>query len=186
MELGEELLARWNEPHRHYHNPVHLLECVAALDLLAPQVTGDAPNQSVLLAAWFHDAVYEGVAGTDERRSAEYARAAIGGERGDEVARLVLLTRDHCARSDDEAGRLLVDADLAILAAPRARYRRYIAQVRAEYAHVSDAEWREGRDAVLRSFLQRRELFSLPQARQLWEERARKNLAWEVDRLAQT
>lgn len=181
--LGEELLRRWSEPHRHYHTTVHLLECLDAIELLADKELGAPPPREVLLAAWFHDAIYEGKAGDDEERSAELAQDALGGGLGQEVARLVLLTRDHSAQADDLAGQLLVDADLSILAAPRARYRRYVAQIREEYAHVSETQWPQGRLSVLETFLDRRDLFSVPAAKQMWCENAARNLAWEIGEL---
>jgi len=48
---------------------------------------------------------------------------------------------------------VLVDADLWILAAPADRYDRYVEDVRAEYAHVTDNAWVIGRSAVLDLFL---------------------------------
>src|SRR5699024_8679935 len=52
--LGEELLRRWSEPHRHYHTTVHLLECLDAIELLADNELDARPPREVLLAAWFH------------------------------------------------------------------------------------------------------------------------------------
>ena len=124
-DLREDLLQRWAEPHRSYHTPVHLLHCLESIDTLAA-LTGTPASVEVRLAAWFHDCVYEGVSGKDEEASAEVAQEALGGHLGEEVARLVLLTRDHVVKSGEHAGALLVDADLAILAAPRPRYRRYV------------------------------------------------------------
>src|SRR5690606_14735565 len=54
--LRDELLDRWSEPHRHYHDSTHLL---AVLDALVRVADGPVPLP-VELAAWFHDAVYEG------------------------------------------------------------------------------------------------------------------------------
>lgn len=184
LAVGEELLSRWSQGRRHYHTPVHLFECLTALDELAQHTTGRSAAREVVLAAWFHDAVYEGKAGEDEERSAELAAEALGGELGQEVARLVLLTRDHTAAPGDQLGGLLIDADLSILAAPRSRYRRYVNQVREEYAHVPDNQWRVGRHAVLKAFSERARIYSTPAGNHLWGERARGNLDWEIELLA--
>src|SRR5690625_4171080 len=136
-----------------------------------------------LLAAWFHDAVYDGVAGQDEERSAALARERLGGSLGREVARLVRLTIDHRVPRGDGAGAALVDADLGILAASPGRYQRYAAQIRREYSHVSPADWRRGRRAVLEDFRGRPHLFLTPRAKRDWGAAARRNLDWELGKL---
>jgi predicted metal-dependent HD superfamily phosphohydrolase len=55
-----------------------------------------------------------------------------------------------------------------------------VAGVRAEYAHVADADFRRGRAAVLRDLLAKPTLFHTAAARALWEERARANVAGEL------
>ncbi len=67
--VGADLLERWEQPHRAYHNSVHLSEMLAALTLLySPQPV----PRTVLFAAWFHDAVYEAQPGQDEAASADW------------------------------------------------------------------------------------------------------------------
>ncbi|MDQ0032003.1 DUF4031 domain-containing protein [Arthrobacter bambusae] len=181
-ELGFELLERWGEKHRKYHSRTHLLAVLEALDLLTEPGT---PAHSVALAAWFHDAVYEGIAGQDEEQSARLAedRLAIAGLPGpaiDEVARLVRLTSTHSPEPEDHAGALLCDADLSILGAEPADYRRYLVAVREDYAHVSDADFAAGRAAVVRQLLALDPLFHSERAKSLWLDRARRNLEAEL------
>lgn len=140
LELGESVLRRWSEPHRRYHGPTHLLACLTALDHLAVRVAGIPPSEEVQLAAWFHDAVYDGELGVDERASAHLAQQSLGGALGDEVSRLVLLTEQHVAGPGDLDGCLLVDADLSILAAAPDHYGQYVTEVRQEYSRVSDTK----------------------------------------------
>ncbi len=182
MTTGNDLLDRWEETHRSYHTSAHLLDVLEALDLLCAPATAPRP---VLLAAWFHDAVYRGVAGADERASAELAQstlAAAGLERMeiDEVVRLVLLTRGHSPGPGDTNGALLCDADLAVLGRDEAGYRRYLRQVRAEYAHVTDADWRTGRSAVVKHLLAQEPLFRTTVGAARWQEQARTNLEAEL------
>lgn len=184
-ELGEDLLVRWGEAHRSYHSRVHLLNVLEALDLLLPG-SGLPPEQHrpLLLAAWFHDAVYQGVPGQDEEDSALLAEHGLGalpaGEARD-VARLVRLTTDHDPSPDDLAGQLLCDADLSVLAWPAPRYARYLAAVRADYAHVSDADFARGRAAVVEQLLALEPLFHSPLGQELWLDAARGNLRGELE-----
>jgi len=182
-----ELLARWAEPHRRYHTRDHLRAVLAAVDRLA-DLAADA--DAVRLAAWFHDAIYDGRPGWDEERSAQLAlarlpRCGVPPGRVAETARLVRLTATHAPEPHDRDGEVLCDADLAILAAPADGYAAYAAAVREEYRHVPDAAFAAGRAEVLARLLAMPRLFRTPLARELWEERARANLAAELARLAQ-
>ncbi|MGN6578118.1 MAG: HD domain-containing protein [Nocardioides sp.] len=179
--LRDRLLAAYDAPSRGYHDLTHLAEVLAHVDLLA-----DAADdlEAVLLAAWFHDAVYDGGA-DDEERSAAWAEEELPAARVEparvaEVARLVRLTATHRPDPDDRDGQVLSDADLAILAAGPDRYAAYVAGVRAEHAAVPDDDFRRGRAAVLRDLLAKPELFHTARARELWEERARANAGREL------
>jgi predicted metal-dependent HD superfamily phosphohydrolase len=184
--LRDRLLEAYAEPGRGYHDLRHLGEVLDRLDELATDDRFD--GSAVVLAAWFHDAVYDGRPGAEER-SALLAAGTLG-EAGlspdavGEVVRLVRLTEHHRPDPSDAAGCALVDADLAILAAPPDRYAEYVAGVRREYAAYSDAEFRRGRAAVLADLAARETLFHTSHARRHWEEAARGNLARELAALA--
>ncbi len=168
---GRELLARWQEPQRRYHDRTHLRRM---LDTLGPE----APVE-VRLAAWYHDAVYDPRATDNEERSADLAAEQLGKLEIEsaEVVRLVLLTRDHAVTPGDANGALLCDADLSILAATEPEYDAYTRAVRAEYAFVPEDAFRAGRAAILRQLL---ELPALFHAHPEWEQPARANLRREI------
>jgi len=181
---GTGLLRRWNEPHRRYHDVVHLTAVLAVVD--AAQSHADRPDL-VRLAAWCHDAVYDPRAGGDanERASAELAAGLLQGmgvpaESVSEVVRLVLLTVGHRPGPEDRNAALLCDADLAVLASPAPDYDRYAAAIRAEYAHVPDPAFRAGRAAVLRGLLALPALFHTPDLARSGERPARDNLRREL------
>ncbi len=85
----------------------------------------------VVLAAWFHDSVYDGERDAEER-SAAWAEDALPAltdpETVAEVVRLVRLTETHRPADDDANGCALSDADLGILAATPERYAAYVAR----------------------------------------------------------
>ena len=185
---GAALLGRWAEPHRAYHDLAHLSEVLERVDLLAPEA--DRPD-AVLLAAWFHDAVYDPTADDNEERSAQLAettltRLRLPPDLVDEVARLVRLTATHDVGPDDANGAVLCDADLAVLAADGPRYPSYVEGVRREYAHVDDTAFAQGRAQVLSTLLDRPALFRTAHGRSAWEQRARANVTAELDRLRST
>lgn len=185
--LGEDLLARWAEPHRSYHSEEHLEDVLLALDQLGTR--GERVPPETLLAAWFHDAVYSGAA-DDEAASARLARealdsAGLDAALAERVAAFVAETAPARAVQDPEHPlALLLDADLAIFAASKARYERYSQAVRTEYAHVPAADFARGRSEILRGYLDRPAVYRTEAARNLWESRARANLAAELAALA--
>ncbi|MEV5763143.1 metal-dependent phosphohydrolase [Micromonospora sp. NPDC052213] len=181
---GAELLARWREPHRHYHTVAHLTVVLDVVDAHAPSA---ARPDLVRLAAWCHDAIYDPRAEGDanERDSAALAdalltRSGLPADAVAEVRRLVLLTAGHAVDPGDADGALLCDADLAVLAAPPAAYDHYAAAIRREYAHVPDPAFRAGRARVLAGLLALPALFRLPPLATRWEARARANLTREL------
>ena len=190
--VGEDLLARWSEPHRSYHGTTHLAEVLSAVDVLCRAERVDVRERRVaVLAAWFHDAVYEVREDADnERRSAALAARALSGlgtdpDLVDDVVTAVLDTVDHEVSPGSSAARtVLHDADLWVLAAPTSRFDAYCREVREEYREVPAAAYARGRSAVLRPFLVREHVYRTPFARREWEPAARENLARELTRLA--
>jgi len=171
--------------------------------LYAHRAQAGSTPLALILAAWFHDAVYEGAPGKDERRSEQLASASLaplvtaGLLTGHELQMVSLLVRATATHelpesTDLPAGyepadiQFFLDADMSILAADSARYRRYLRGVRSEYSHFDDEAFRTGRTNFLRSILGRKRIFLSEEALQLWEEPAQANLhaelsAWGLD-----
>jgi predicted metal-dependent HD superfamily phosphohydrolase len=174
-----EIAERHAEPGRFYHTLDHVEAVLATVDRLAGHARD--PN-SVRLAAWLHDVVYDSRAADNEERSADFARKLCdrlsipGGAR---VASLILTTKTH-EPGDDPDAMVLLDADLAVLGADDVDYRRYADDIRREYAWVPEAEYRAGRRRVLERFLAKPAIFRLLHS---LEAPARRNLAAEIERL---
>jgi len=182
----DDLIARYADPARRYHGLEHI---VAVLDAIQQLREAESSTPEVELAAWFHDAVYDPRRDDNEEQSALLAERMLSGTDPDridiaEVARLVRLTATHDPDAGDAAGELLCDADLAVLAGDMASYEAYTEGVRAEYAHVSDDDFRRGRAAVLEQLLAMPTLYRTPLGRARWETRARDNLTVELARLS--
>lgn len=185
VTLEDDLRQRYAEPHRAYHNLAHVAHTLAVAD----ELRSWADNfTAVGVALWFHDAIYDPQApsGHNEIASANLAREALA--RFDvaptlrqQVHDLILVTHTHEPTTADE--RVVVDADLAILAAPPSHYAQYAQAIRQEYAWVATKAYRAGRTAVLQRFLSRPHLFHTPPL-QAQESQARANLKRELAQLA--
>lgn len=177
QDVFETLLAGYAEPRRHYHTLQHLDECFANFDRLAD--VGAHPGE-IALALWYHDAVYDAQRNDNEAQSAQLARAGLrtagAGEAVIErVAGLIMATRHHVPERDPDRA-VLIDIDLAILGAAPQRFAEYERQIRAEYAHVPDALYREKRREVLEGYLGRSRIFATQRFYDAYEEPARENL----------
>lgn len=155
QQIHDPLLEAWTAPHRVYHGPRHLL---AVLDAVRPF----EPERAFVLAAWFHDAVYDPSRTDNEEESARWLERVTEGLVADGVlaghevhlaARMVRATADPLEPLPGGAegvaiGRFL-DADLQVFASLPEDYDGYVAGVRQEVGFVSDDSFREGRRHLL-------------------------------------
>lgn len=180
-DIGFDLAACHTEPHRHYHTMSHVEAVLEHLEAL------HAASPTARLAAFFHDAIYDPTRGDNEAQSAQLAREVLDAvelAEAADVATIVTATASHelvAGTPRDTAA--FLDADLAILAAPAHVYDTYVTNIRAEYAHVSDADFAVGRRAVLERFLTRDALYFTGAGRLRFEIAARANLRRELDTL---
>lgn len=178
-----DVLARYSEPHRAYHNIRHIC---SVLDMVSEC---DHQSAELVFAAILHDVIYDPRAQDNEEQSAKYARDLLTHqnwplEEIDRVAELILATKHHEAPEDDTQASILLDADLAILAGYEGSYDEYAAAIREEYSFVPDSDYRVGRIKVLQSFLDRPRIFRMPDNIEVYEDAARKNIAAEIRRLS--
>lgn len=181
--MTPDLERAYGEPHRRYHTRRHIEQCLALLDAVPDLM--DSERQVLTWAIWWHDAVYDAKASDNEAQSAEMAKRDLRDldasiHQRAEVARLILLTAGHQVEEEDRLGEILVSIDLAILGAEPAAYDTYVAQVREEYAHVPEDQWRVGRARVLQHFLDAPVIYADPDFASRFEAPARANLQREL------
>lgn len=179
----DALVRRHRERHRRYHTLGHTVAVLRHVDALASTEAVDDLG-AVVAAAWYHDAVYEPRSPSNERASARLARRDLtrlgwSDERAEAVATMIEGTAHHLHPANIDTA-VLYDADLAILGAERGVYATYVAEVRAEYAHVDDGAWRTGRLDVLHAFLGRDRIYATDSGFERWETTARANLQGEA------
>ncbi len=183
MALLSQLVNAWSAPHRHYHSLRHLQEC---LQLLERWGRDEAARHEVGIALWFHDAVYDPLRDDNEDRSARWAVTALRdlGAQEDKrrrIGKMIRATKHSAQAADTRAARvdgldLMLDIDLAILGADRARFEEYERQVRHEYAHVADEAFARSRADFIDGLLGVSPLYLTEIARAELESNARENL----------
>lgn len=170
------LVARYAQPHRHYHTLTHVDACLAWLDWFCASASRPA---EVELALWFHDAVYDPEANDNEHKSAQLAIDELGSlgiaaEIGERIAGHIQATSQHTAAGSDSA--LVVDLDLTILGAAPREFASFEDAIRQEYSHVAEPLFRAARKAVLQNFLSRPKIYRDSAIGSELESRARANL----------
>jgi len=183
-DLHRRLVGCWSEKQRHYHTLQHLRECFEHFDSSRAEMRKPA---EIAVAIWFHDAFYDPTRDDNEKRSADWAHDAavedgVPEATAQRLLQMVMATVDHMPQPDTDL-QLLVDIDLSILGAETARFDESDVQVRREYAHVPEPEWRVARKRVLRGFLDRQRLYGTERFHSMFEVRARENIGRALQRL---
>ena len=182
-ETIEMIIARHRQPARHYHTAAHVVAVLGHAERLLMNEMVKVDGDVVRAGALFHDVIYDPRSSTNEADSAAYAVESMrtlgwSADRLDLLSNIILATATHRTGTPESA--VLLDADLAILGASSQGYRQYAAAVRLEYDFVDDFVWAAGRSAVLRSFLDRPQIFATATMRDEREAQARVNLGDEL------
>lgn len=170
----EDLLARYNEPHRDYHNITHIVAMLDGLELLGVR------DLAISLAIWFHDAVHNQDTRDDEEQSAKLAtnsikKIGLPDTLSKQVSDLILTTKHTTVPSSYDA-QILTDIDLMVLGKPEKEFNAYEDMIRKEYNRVPHHDYCVGRSKLLQSFLNRSSIYSTELFRNKYENAARRNL----------
>jgi len=180
----DDLVMAYAEPQRAYHTFAHIQDCLALFDAASMLAQHPAELEAAL---WLHDVVYDPRAADNEERSADWAENMLtnGGVSGEAVGRVraLILATKHQALPGDPDQALLVDIDLSILGRDAPAFARYEQQVRREYGHVPEADFRAGRGAILEAFLKRKFIYQTFLFRERYEAQARQNLVRSLAKL---
>lgn len=196
LGVAEQLAAIWwtkieqmhSERHRHYHTLQHVAEMMSFID--SPLAASVARHRDSLeLASFFHDAVYNVDSTTNEADSAAlYREFASDCRLTRDTARVsdwILWTQKHQPPKDaPEEAVLFLDFDMAVLSKPWSQYYEYASQIRREYSSVPEASYLDARPAFFAKQLSdSNHRFYHSESLAHFEERARVNLSRECELL---
>lgn len=184
--LFEQLAVRYEEPHRRYHTLEHIRCCLETFDKYRRLTKFPG---SVQIALFYHDVIYDAVPNArNEERSVEFSelffykwRYGAAENAWKFNQRLILATKhDRVVTDPDE--QLMVDIDLAALGAPWEQFLLNNLQVRNEYAHVPEKDFRKGNGEILQRFLDRTPLYYHPEIEADLGAQAKENLTRWLNR----
>jgi len=171
----------YNEPHRFYHNMDHI-------DFMLERGK-NLLNREQYLAVLFHDIVYDPKRKDNEEKSASLMYKMLdegydtmkecSGEAVDVIANIILDTRTHKATRPESE--LVLDLDLLGMGLDYDTFRINGENIRKEFSHLSDVEWKIGRSHFFRELL-KKPIF-ITKRFSHFEEAARKNIKREMESL---
>jgi len=144
----KELPFRWSEKTRSYHNVNHLVNIIEDI--------GENPNfkslyvyekQALLLAAFFHDVIYDPKKSNNEDESIRYFKASYTGGNG-QMLKLVtdlIETTKHRKRPVNNLKRIFWDADNAKFKGSYEEFLKIEKQLEKEYSFESKKSYKEKR-----------------------------------------
>jgi len=137
QESFKDLCNHYNEPHRAYHTLNHLNNCFNEFDEIKSLLNNP---DSVELAIWFHDAVYNISQHDNEGKSAQLAKDFchknnLSKNFIKKVEDHILATGNHELSTDPDTN-YLIDIDMSILGYPPKTLYEYEDQIFKEYSTV--------------------------------------------------
>lgn len=176
-ECFAQVEGHYNEPHRRYHTPGHIAHCLEQFD--AARALMQLPD-SVELAIWYHDVIYDVGASDNELQSAKllrrHADGALPGELVQCVHDLIMVTVHGRQEPENPDQGFMVDIDLSSFGLSWKRFLRDSVAVREEFSHMSDAQFYPRQREFLSGLLARPYFCVTDFFRKRHEARARSNI----------
>lgn len=179
----DELEAGYGEPHRRYHTAWHIAYCLAQFDLASGQM---AEPDTVELALWFHDLIYDPFASDNELQSAERFKHHAGGRMDPQLVDRVygsIMATVHTHAPSALEQQYTVDIDLSSFGLPPDEFVKDSVNVRNEFPHLTEAEFAERNCRFLQSLMDRPHVYFTEFYRNRHEQAARRNLSERIKKL---
>jgi predicted metal-dependent HD superfamily phosphohydrolase len=179
-----ELIGRYSEPNRKYHNLAHittLFELATTHSL--------ALSKAQQLAIWYHDSIYDIVNySSNELASSQLLLKHFQGHHSYECRTaaykakdIILSTRHH--ESDDNETQVVLDLDLAGLGFEWDYYSKSADLIRDEFSCMSEEAFLSGRRLFIQKMLKRVFIFYTAWGRLHYEDQARANMEQELKKI---
>ena len=151
-----DLERRWHEPHRYYHNINHLATMMTDIETnVFFKELSKYEKHSLMLAAFFHDAVYNPKKDDNEEQSVKLFTKYFGGadlKMFDTVCGLIMVTK-YRKRPVTKLKRILWDADNAGFKKGYEHLFKTEKLIQKEYAYLPKEKFREGKIKFLETNL---------------------------------
>jgi predicted metal-dependent HD superfamily phosphohydrolase len=183
--IFQDLMTRYDERHRAYHNLNHLVDIFNSLKNIT-----FLDKNSVYFAIFFHDAIYQPLKQDNEAQSANLALCTLKkfsfylkNNELEKIKTYILATQKHELHEPEPDLAYFLDADLKILGSEENAYQLYTQAIRKEYQIVPDFLYKRGRKKALNHFLTQEKIYKTAFFYERYEVQARKNIENELLKL---
>ena len=156
-EFIPDMFKRWNESNRAYHNIDHLIDIIKTIEKNPSfNFLSIYEKNALLLAAFFHDVIYDPKRKDNEDESIRYFKAAYQHDNDPKTIKVVcdlIEVTKHRRRPLSTLQRIFWDADNDGFNRGYDNLLKNEVLIRKEFSHVSSKEYREGRLKFLESCL---------------------------------
>lgn len=182
-ELYDNILEHYSESNRYYHNVTHIQKM---LDFSLLHIDKIQDVDTLQLAIFYHDIIYNSLSKTNEIDSAKLAvqdlsKTNFPTEKIKLVEQFIISTQKHFPIIEHTDLHYFLDFDLAILGTERDIYKSYAEKIRKEYKWVPTFLYNKNRKKVLQQFLERECIYYTEIFRNQYELIARENLVFEIE-----
>ena len=174
------LKLHYTDPKRFYHTFNHIK---TLLDSLYDFHITNIEKIKIELAIWFHDIIYDPKQKNNEEVSSREF-TFFGIEVGldfdliEEIVNMIIATK-HDDSAKTRLEKIMCDIDLKQLAFPE--YIQNSNNVKKEFAHLTNKEWKKGRSNFLKTFINKEFIYYTNEYRGALEDTARINLQKELN-----
>ena len=174
--LYQDVYTLYATPGRHYHTPAHIAHCLQRKDEIAHLL--EDPN-TVELAIWFHDVIYDMGASDNEARSAEFFVERTAGKLSSCQAQRVV-SHIHAtiypSQPTDPDAQFVVDIDLSSFSLPWPQFLRDSVNVRRESTTSDPYEYAEKQQSFLEMLCTAQPFFRTDFYLERYEQQAQDNI----------
>ncbi len=185
-EEFERVVKLYKNPKRFYHTlNGHIKNCLIEFDFIKSSIKN--PLQ-IEFSIWYHDVIYDTHSKTNEEDSSNLAYKVciennLAKNFSKKISKLILFTKHNLEPKDGDT-KILLDIDLSRLGKPFEEFNKDSENIRKEYSWVLEKEYKEDRIKVLKSFLERKNIYYNNFFREKYESQARQNLEKSIEILS--
>lgn len=182
----------YNSPKRGYHGLTHVQNMLKEADEFRINNPKKKKEGKLMDFAIFMHDIINGEA-NDVEKSVGIARNILSQSSSSKIRakqglleEMIMVTKHDGSvfKSASTEAKVIADADLAILGANETLYNQYAAHIRNEHSKYPDDVFAEGRTKILKSFLEKPQIYATDYFKNKYETSARQNIAGEIEKLA--
>jgi predicted metal-dependent HD superfamily phosphohydrolase len=178
LQIYQLLIDAYNEEQRVYHTQYHIEDCLTLFDEIKSQLEY---ADSVELAIWFHDAVYQINSRENEELSADLfmnmSDSILRPATRHQVYQHIIATLHNGSEMLEHDSRYMVDIDLSSFGLPWDRFIQNSHEVRQEMSHIPDEEFYPKQCAFQQSLLKHGRFYQTDYFFKHYEQNALNNIA---------